>query len=235
LATFPTQVAELTASKTPYISTGTTDQVGNGVTANIGNTADYVRRGLWMANWVVADSNGTANTVVFNLSTYPVLDNLTTSFQQTVSSLCSQCKVDVQDVQTASVGTTLPAQIVSYLQSHPSVNYVMMTYGDMSIGVPSALAAAGLSSKVKLVTQSGSLQQVADGQQAVNTPEPDQMIGWMMMDAAVRALSGQPVNESQYAVLPGNYITKANVGNPSVPYGAVPNFAAQFLKLWHVG
>jgi ABC-type sugar transport system substrate-binding protein len=234
VAVFPNQVKQLNEEHIPYVVNGTTDTQADGVTAVVAGVPDYQQRGVWLANWVAADSNGKANVVDFNLSTYPTVDALSTSFKSTLASLCSSCTVSEQDVQGTSMGTTLPSQIVNYLQAHPSINYVLATYGDMTIGLPQALSAAGLRGRVKVLSQSGSLQQIKDGTEAVNTPEADTLIGWLMVDAAARAMVGDPVNESNYAVLPRNFVIQSNVGNPSVPYGAVPNFQAQFLKLWGV-
>jgi ABC-type sugar transport system substrate-binding protein len=234
VAVFPNEVKKLSAEHIPYVDNGTTDTQAEGVTASIAGVADYVARGQYLANWVVADSSGHANVVDFNLSTYPTVDALSTTFGKTLGSLCPACTVAVQDVEGTSIGTTLPSQIVQYLQAHPNVNYVLATYGDMTIGLPQALAAAHLSGKVKVVSQSGSLQQLTAGQEAVNVPESDSMIGWLMVDAAARAMLGDPVTEAYYQVLPHNFVTKANVGNPSVPYGAVPDFESQFLTLWHL-
>jgi ribose transport system substrate-binding protein len=235
-STFPAAVAELAKEKIPYIVNSTTDPVGPQIIAAVTTPADYTRRGVWIGNWIVADSDGNANIVVFNLSNYPVLNDVTDGMESTVSADCTACKVAVQQVEPQAIGTTLPAQIVSYLRSHPSVNYIVPTFGDLTIGLPAALASAGLTDKVKVATQSGELTQVAAGQQAMMVPEPDLYLGWLQTDAAVRAIMGVSLNPASYATLPSYYITKSNVPPQSQLFNGyaaiIPNFQAQFKKLW---
>ena len=238
VSTFPEQVAQLQAAGIPFITANTQDPLGNGVTANIGSGADFTRKGQWLANWIAADSGGNADIAVFNLSTFPVLNLLVDGIKSTLADVCPGCKVAVNDVLASSISTTLPGEIVSNLQAHPSVNYVVTAFGDMTLGLPAAMQAAGLTSKVKVVTQHASkanLQDIKDGTEAMNVPEAGFEAGWMMVDAAVRALQKAPIPEEQYATTQGNYITKANVDTVTGEhYIAVKDHAAQFSKLWKV-
>jgi ribose transport system substrate-binding protein len=237
-ATFPTQLAALKKAGIPYIECCTGDPIGNGVTANIDPTADFTLRGVWLAHWVVANSNGKANVAIYNLPTYPVLNAVATGLTSTFKSTCPGCTYTSQNIAVTSIGTTLPAQVVSYLRAHPSVNYVAFTFGDMTLGLSTALKAAGLSSKVKVVTQHASkanLQDIADGSEAVNLPEPDLQIGWYMVDAAIRALEKAPVPNNQYEYVPENFITKANLKSVNAPYVSDPNYKSEFLRLWKLG
>jgi ribose transport system substrate-binding protein len=238
---FPTQFAELKQKGIPFVNIASTDPSQAGITTNIGTLADYAARGQWLANWVTATSNGNANVAVFNLSTYPALSATTSGFTKTLSTLCSRCKEAVQPVDAASIGTTLPSTIVDYLRSHPSVNYIVCTYGDMTIGLPAALKSAGLQDKVKVATQSGGVlnfQNVSDGSEAVNVPEDDGEIGWLAIDAVARKLGGDTLPQQSYSILQHMFVTKADVGTIQDPYSiftAKPGYPSQFKTLWHVG
>ncbi|MCU1461710.1 MAG: hypothetical protein JWO37_1785 [Acidimicrobiales bacterium] len=238
VSTFAKQVAQLAAAGIPFVTANTQDPLGNGVTANIGSGADFTRRGQWMANWIVADSDGKADIAVFNLSTFPVLNLLVDGLKSTLTELCSSCKVAVNDVLASSISTTLPGEIVSYLRAHPSVTYVVTAFGDMTLGLPAALQAAGLTSKVKVVTQHASkanLKNIQDGTEAMNLPEQGIESGWMMVDAVVRAFAKAQIPEKQYETTTGNYVTKANVSTVSTDhYIAVTDYQAQFARLWLV-
>ena len=234
-STFPKQLAQLKKAGIPYIECCTGDPIGNGVVANIDPTSDFTRRGVWLAHWIVADSNGKANVAVYNLPTYPVLNAVATGLTSTLKSTCAGCTYSSQNIAVTSIGSTLPAQVVSYLRAHPTVNYVAFTFGDMTLGLSTALKAAGLTSKVKVVTQHASkanLQDIANGSEAVNLPEPDLQIGWYMVDAAIRFMEKVPVPNNQYEHVPSNFITKANLKSVTAPYVSDPNYKTEFLKLW---
>lgn len=236
-STFPSQLAQLAKAKIPYIECCTGDAIGKGVVANIDPTADFTLRGVWLAHWIVADSNGKANVAVYNLPTYPVLNAVATGLTSTLKSTCQGCTYSSQNISVNSIGSTLPSQVVSYLRAHPSVNYVAFTFGDMTLGLSTAMKSAGLTSKVKVVTQHASkanFQDVANGSEAVNLPEPDLQIGWYMVDAALRFLEKVSVPNNQYKYVPENFITKANLKSVTAPYVSDPNYKSEFLKLWGI-
>jgi ribose transport system substrate-binding protein len=237
-STFPTQLAQLKKAGIPYVECCTGDAIGNGVVANIDPTADFTLRGVWLAHWLVANSNGTADVAVYNLPTYPVLNAVATGITSTLKSTCPGCTYSSQNIAVTSIGTTLPSQVVSYLRANPKVKYVAFTFGDMTLGLSTALKAAGLTSKVQVVTQHASkanFQDIANGSEAVNLPEPDLQIGWYMVDAAIRAFEKVPVPNDQYKYVPENFITKANLKSVTAPYVSDPNYKAEFLKLWKLG
>ena len=236
-ATFPTQLKEMKSEGIPYVECCTADPIGNGVTANIDPTADFTLRGVWLAHWLVANSNGAANVAIFNLPTYPVLDDVADGLISTLKSTCPGCTYSSQNVSVFAIGTTLPSQVVSFLRANPKVDYAAFTFGDMTLGLSTAMKAAGLFPRVQVVTQHASeanLQDVADGTEAVNLPEPDLQIGWYMVDAAIRAIEKAPIPNSQYEYVPENFVTKSNLKSVTAPYVSDPNYKAEFLKLWHI-
>jgi hypothetical protein len=84
-----------------------------------------------MGDAVVADSGGNAKTpFVWDPSTAALFDPVKKSYSDAVE-----------------------GQVVSYLQSHPDVTYMAFSLSDEATGVPQAIAAAGLSGKVKVVSR----------------------------------------------------------------------------------
>jgi ribose transport system substrate-binding protein len=244
-STYPNQLKTLKADHIPYVTTGTTDcqttcdYAATGVMADVASPVDYVTRGQYEANWIAGNSNGKADVVTFDFSTYAVLDTLAKSFNSSLKTVCAGCRNDNVDITVASIGTTLPAQVVSYLQAHPSVNYVFMTNGVLTTGLQNALNSAGLANKVKIVDQAGgtaNLENIASGgSEKVDLPESNPVLAWTTLDAVARSATNTPINEEQYDRLPTSFVTKANVGNPKTPYVGVTNYQQQFLKLWKLG
>jgi ribose transport system substrate-binding protein len=243
-ATFATQLGQLRADHIPYVTVGTTDcestcdYASNGVLVDIGTPLDYTQRGQWLAEWVVANSGGKANSVVWDLSTYQTLTAVAQGYDSELAKLCPSCKLATQDVVATSIGTSLPAQIVTYLQRHPQVDYLVMTYGDLTTGLEAALQSAGLSSQVTIVDQTGgaaNLEAIKSGSpEKVFVGESDVIIGWEAADALARYFETGSVSEASYVYLPRNYLTASNISDPQADYVAVPGYKQEFMKLWKV-
>jgi ribose transport system substrate-binding protein len=235
---FESQLDQLHRMGVPYIGMAVTDPVGKGLAAVVVSPQDFVVRGQWLAYWVAAHSNGKANVLLPTVTNYPVLQTLKTAFDQKLTQLCPGCNSTPLSVNVSDIGTGIPGQIANYIRSHPNISWVVPSFGDLTLGVPEALAAAGVSSHVQMVSQTGGVQNfknVANGTEAANVPEDEGLMGWLAMDAAIRAVEHAHINPASYAVLPRNYLDKANIGDPSKPYTAIAKYRAAFLRLWHVG
>ena len=122
---------------------------------------------------------------------------------------------------------------MSYVRSHPSVNYVALSVTDaLDNGLPAALSAAGLS-HVKIVGQGGgptSFQYMAQGQELALVPFDYYDVDYMMLDSLARHWAGVPV---QLTAPPLWLITKANLpANHTQLFPNVTDYQSQFLKLW---
>jgi ribose transport system substrate-binding protein len=238
-AEFANQLAKLRAMGIPYVAEATTDPPGkNGLVAVISTQRDEKERGGWQAAWIAADSKGKANTVLFNVPSFPVLKQLAAAFEAEYRKACPGCKLDVVNVSVNSIGTSLPSQVVSYLESHPDVDYVSMAFADETLGVPEAITAAGLASRVKMVSQNGTPEDftaIAKGNvEAADVPTAEKLEGWYEMDAALRAVEHMPEPQSVYDSPPRQILIKSNVTDPSQPYVGVPGYPTKFEKLWKV-
>ena len=139
------------------------------------------------------------------------------------------------EVNSADIGTAAPAQVVSYLQAHPDIEYVCLPWDDWIAGMPQALQSAGLDS-VKVIgtaANATSEQAVADGQIFRSVVHPTAQNAWFMIDAALREMVGDPVGDANPAG-PVAVVTPDNVdeiGDAS----SWPHLDSQFLEAWQVG
>jgi ribose transport system substrate-binding protein len=104
-------------------------------------------------------------------------------------------------------------------------------------GLPSALKAAGLEGKYKIVSGKGNSldqQHVLDGRQLATVNSSFFLAGWQDLDEAIRYSMGLPVPEGDHRVKP-LLLTMANIGTPQDSYDRPTDYAAQFKKLWNVG
>jgi len=197
---------------------------------------DFQEMAKVAADYFVADSNGKGDAVIEHVPSYPILDSFVNGFTADVKSLCASCSTHVVNLTLPDVlAGKGPSQLVSALKSNPSANYLVFDDGNFAIGIPSALAAAGLS-KVKVigdVTTPSGLAALKNGTEAAWTGFDPQYSAWQLMDAAFRDSEGMPIDEAQEAVEPTQLVTKANVGsttNWSYPTDALQ----QFETLWHL-
>lgn len=242
---FQNSLDTLFKDKVPVVD-GSVPTAGLGgfpIIANVAGTADYVQRGQYAADYIVAHSDGKANTVLFNVPDFPILNVYGASFVQQYKKLCPLCKVDSVSVALTAIGTTFASQAATYLLAHPKVNYALLAFGGMATGVPTAMKQAGVKN-VFLLTDAGgptNYQYIKSGQQLMDVSEAVGFYAWDMMDALARYFAQGNVSGGHYAYLPREYISVSNLVNPASTIspaksgGPEPlSFQATFKKLWHV-
>ena len=100
---------------------------GKDVTFNIGSPEQNAPIGEMLAAEVVADSGGKADAVYINVSAFAILASVNETFTSKMKELCADCPTDTIDIPLTSLGKDAPDRIVSYLRSHPKVNYVVLS------------------------------------------------------------------------------------------------------------
>lgn len=208
---------------------------GKDVLFNTGTPEQNAPIGKMLASKVVSDSGGKADTLYANVSAFAILAAVGTTFEQEYKKLCADCKFGKIDIPLTSLGKDAPDRIVSYLRSHPSVNYLVLSEaGSLGPGLPAALQAAGLADKVKILGQGGNqqvYQDVGSGKIAAVTPSSLYGYDYSMLDALARKWAGVPVEQTTPEFW---LMTKENVpssiNGPAFPI--VQNYKAQWAKLW---
>jgi hypothetical protein len=197
---------------------------------------EFLESGQLMGDVVAAASNGTAQAVVVedpSLSPIlgPVVDGFTTQLKAAGGS------VTELPVSAANTGKTIPGQVVSFLQSHPSMKYVAFELSDLDAGVAPAIKAAGLSG-IRIVSrapQASNLAAVKDGTEFAEVGEEDICNGYRAVDGLLRDMEGVPLGT--FATEPTGWheiFTAADVTETtSAPQ--TPGCPSAFLKAWHAG
>lgn len=209
-----------------------TDTVASPFIYNTSTPSQAKVGGKYLAAEVVADSKGKANTLYVNIPAFTILSSLGAEFKTAYNQYCPSCSYDSIDVSLTQLAKA-PNLIVSYLRSHPSVNYVALSVAnELDTGLPAALSAAGLS-HVKIVGQGGGptdFQYVASGQELALVPFDYYNVDYQMVDALARHFAGAPV---QLTPPPVWLVTKANLpSSHSSLFPIVAGYQSQFLKLW---
>jgi ABC-type sugar transport system, periplasmic component len=218
----------------------------NGLYGVAQNGAGDLKTGALMADWIIANSGGHANVVYVDIPLYPSLVGQGQGAQSEISKLCPSCTFATLPVSVTQLGAgQVPAAIVSYLQAHPSINYLYLSFQDLDAGVAGALRTAGLTSKVKIVGTEGQatqLHEIVSGQEAMWSILPEPYVMWEVVDWMARLSVGALTPASLAATDEGvAFIADTpaaataqlteNGGNWAGP----TNYEAQFKQLWHVG
>ena len=208
---------------------------GDGILRNVGGTENSALIGENLAAKIVADSDGTANTLFVNISAFQILQALADQLESSYKEFCADCEYATLDIPAASLGKDAPDRIVSYLRSHPQVNYVVLSVSNaLGAGLPAALKAAGLADKVKVVGQSGdtlTFQDMAAGNIESVIPFDYYAVDYLMLDALARHFAGVPVEQAQppqWIVTPDNMPAQATEGL----FPVVESYRDEFKKLW---
>jgi ABC-type sugar transport system substrate-binding protein len=228
-ALFAQQLAQLKAEGIPVVECCISEAATNGVKLVL----DPAPQGSQMAWWVVDQTHGNANVLYIDNKDYPIIDQIfTPEFMSEMKLTCPTCKVSEIDLPTTSYGTTAPSTIVSYLRSHPSINYIALGSDDMAIGLPAAMATAGL--HVPFMGDNPDIlnqQYVKNGQEQAGVLFPGHETEAQLVDALARIFTHQSIKPDETA--PNTMILdKANDTDPSIYPINYTNYLAEYAKLW---
>ena len=229
--------AEMDQAGVPVVSSTSPSPVDGHLISVIASSSGIKLEGELQANWVIQDAGKPVKSVFVYDPSIPALVDAWPGYQEAMKKNCPDCEVDLLKVSVAQIGPALAQQVVGHLQSNPDVAYVGFGLGDLAIGVPGALRAAGLQDQVKITTRAATPANLVDvksgGITAAFTSEVYES-GWRTVDKLARSFAGAPIGEP-YPLGINRLITKDNIPTDvTVPY-TVPDYAAAFKKAWGVG
>jgi ABC-type sugar transport system substrate-binding protein len=233
-STFASDLPALKANGTFISACCVTDPVGptTGIGYVIDGPAQVGPVGGTQAAWIAVDSKEKANSVFVNIPAFAILATQATYFKTAMATYCPTCGASEIDIALANIASA-PDTIVSYLRAHPSVNYVVASTDAITIGLPEAIKAAGLTN-VKIVGQGATptnIEYLHSGQQAADVAFPYYEVMYAMFNAAVQYKAGMPVAASvappKWLLIPANAPqTTATV------FPVVKGYQAQYEALW---
>jgi ribose transport system substrate-binding protein len=235
-ATFAQYIPALKANHTFLSACCITDPVGgdSGIDYAIDVPAQTAVIGQLMAAWIIAQSNGKADSVYFNLPAFSILDTQGSAYKSYMQQNCSNCSTDSVDIPVTALGKDVPTRIVSYLRAHTKVKWVTVSVDALAVGLPAALKAAGLND-VQIVGEgatSTNLQYIHAGQQSASVAFPYYEVMWAMVDAAARYEAGATVPASVGAT--PWLLIKSNAPVTNDVFPTVKDYDTQFKALWGV-
>jgi ribose transport system substrate-binding protein len=234
-AVFQSEVPALKANGTAVIACCVTDPTGNGVDYNIDSPSEAGIVGQAQAA-ITANASKCQNSdaVIVNIPDFAILADGVANYKHWMSVYCPSATVSELDVALANLATA-NTTIVSYARAHPNIHYVAASTDGITVGLPAALTAAGLSG-VHIVGQGATptnIQYLHANQEVGDAAFPYYEAMWAMMTAAAQHAAGEPITP---AVAPPLWVlTPSNAPNTSAAaFPVVPNYAQQYKALWGV-
>jgi ribose transport system substrate-binding protein len=209
-----------------------------GLTKLLSVPDDKLIAGENAANFMLAEKGEELNVLYVNTEDFEVSKQYAEGLKGQIEKLCSDCEVN--EIQTAVEDIGKPAistAVVSYLRSHPDVNYVSTLFGPLLIGVPAAMQAAGLDIPIT-ATASGAiaLEDVKTGKENWKAVQ-NFGIEWGLqgLNIAVRTMQHEPLGEE--TLTPEVLVTEKNAAEVSPGSGnqpVIPDAVQQYEEIWGV-
>jgi ribose transport system substrate-binding protein len=200
-------------------------------------SSDPAEIGRALADWAVADSDGSAKMIFIGDNIYPISVVKTDSMVEHIKR-CSTCiLLGNENIPAANVSAQMAGIMTNWVLKYPKPFYAL-SVGDFwfDFATP-ALRTGNISpTDVKLGSADGTpqaYQRVRDGDyQLVTVPEPIEMQSWQAIDELNRAINGQPPSTF---VQPVYIVTKdniANQGGDQNTFTPANDFKDHYLKIW---
>jgi ribose transport system substrate-binding protein len=233
-------LAKAQAAHIPVVDGYDTNPVAPPIIANIANGPGNNFAPNAVASYIASDSKCQGAVEVYDIKTYPILVYTTNILEKKLKQLCpSGLTVSEDDVQATDVGSKIPADVTGDLQRNPKIKYTAFAFGDMALGVPAAMKAAGVSAQVIGYGAGGptNVEAVAKGDEDAETAYGIPYGSWRAMDAFARDFEGMSAKIDTTAVNPGELFTKTNAGSVSgwTNMAMSKTNDQQWEKLWHTG
>lgn len=200
----------------------------------------FERAGRLEADWVIADSEGTANVLVITSNDANSTNSLVRGMKDELNTRCSGCEVRFVDVAVPDWAKEIRGEVQSALVRDPEIDYVIPIYDSMSQYVVPAIKASGRADEIKIATFNGTpfvLEMLQDEDIVqMDVGENLSWIGWASMDQVFRLLAGERAVRSEHTPL--RVFDDTNVGEAGEPpvfdrgYGRA--YVEGYKRLWRV-
>lgn len=209
----------------------------NDIYGNIASDPSEKHAGELQADWVIANSEGKGTLVHFATPDIQTTQAEVVGLKQEMAK-CSGCKLEVVGISSTELEAgAVPGKVVSYLQSHPTTQYMSFAFGGMTAGLEAQLQSAGLAKKVKFVGVTPELENLKSLKTGATEGAwlgwPAELQGWEFVDAAARVASKSNWKEAAEPLLPVQWLTQSTIKEPVALYEPT-GYEAEYKQLWGV-
>ena len=231
------QAEEFQEAGTPIVVGGSLNTEKYGVKAPLFAKPWAEQVGKLLASYVATEF-GTNSQVVFYIVPeleFTKIDEQ--AFIKQLGAICPGCSVRTASITLEEVGTTAPSTVVSDLQAHPETNVTVFSAAEAMVGLPQALAAAGLKVKSFGVGPTPTtLQYIKEGKVTAGLGVDIATSVWQQMDQVAREIIGQelqPGSPQAEGTTDMQFLTQKDITfDPSKGWTGYPEYKERFEKLW---
>ena len=193
--------------------------------------------GKAQADWIIADSGGTARVIVTSHNEFAIAETKSRATEARLRE-CDECTVlDYVSSPISEVAQRQPQLVASWLQIHGAPLYVTAVADyTLDFQVPTLRSAGVDTADIKLVGADGqrsAYERVRTGEyQVVTVSEPVEMQAYQAVDELARAFAGEAPSgfvQAPYLVTPDNVDAEGGASNAFVPSN---DYRAKYLALW---
>jgi len=190
--------------------------------------------GRSIADWIVKDSGGKANIIVYDDVEF---ESVATMHKGVMDGLkaCSGCVAEESAFTASQISTNLGQQVTGYLRNHPEKNYIYAPYDPSAFAMVAAIREAGLGDRVRVVSILGdeeNLDLIRKGDIQVATGAYDtKYTGYALVDQIIRHLNKQPLFEPHNENVPYTVLDKTNLPDKGGNYATKNGFQAYFQSV----
>jgi ribose transport system substrate-binding protein len=192
------------------------------------------------ADWAIADSKGTARTIVITHNEYQIAETKSGATRDEIQR-CGGCKVlDYANFPASEAAQRMPQLTTSWVQRYGLPLYVTSVGdNDLDFAVPSLRAAGVPTTQVKLIGADGNrsaYERIRKGNQyqTVTVSEPIELQAYQAVDEFNRAFNKAPPSgfvQPPYLVTPANVNEEGGKQNLFVPDNG---YKQHYLAIWGV-
>jgi ABC-type sugar transport system substrate-binding protein len=205
-----------------------------GINARV--TSEFTKDGEVLAAYALANSNCDTHALVLYPGAFANNVDISNGFKDEFTKLCPTCQVTAEEINPATMATTVAPQAQNAITRDPALRWIVPTFDYMTTFIDPAIQSMGASaSKVKVISHDGNpsnLDNVRKGdvQVADMAFPPAAYQGWVMVDQISRLMAGQPSVDD---IVPVQLVDTTNIpATNDELYASFGDYQAAFLHLW---
>ena len=204
-----------------------------GIISGIHDGEHFAYQGEAMAKYVGAKAESD-NILFVTSSGFPVFQPELEGFESELPKACPECELEVYDAPISSVGKDLGGRIAQKVQANPSINGIVLAFGDMAIGLSPALKGAGIES-MPVVSQAqdetvNEMLRNGEINSIYASDNPESM--WRAADELSRHFNEESLEPDEKAeLLPKWFLTPENIPSGNA-FPLVTEYQKQYEELW---
>jgi len=207
----------------------------NGIYGNVGS-AETPNGTVALLDQMIIDSKGGGSALLLNAPDYPVLAPINDLAEAHLAENCSACSLQITNISPADLGGDVASTAVASIRQNPRIKYVVGAFDALVMGLPEALAAAGLDDVKVLVgaPNEAMVEGIHDGTYRAGAMYPMDGLAWLTIDMMARHSLGMELDDEAHAYGLIPIWTAENAPEGETYWQGPPDLEAQFKELWQI-